>query len=64
MNSSLEQTIQHVASGATVTGGVTTVFLGLNVDQWGIAAAVAALIFTIAGFCINWYYKHRMYKKL
>ena len=37
-------------------------FLGWNVDEWGIAAAVTALTFTVVGFFINWYYKHKASK--
>ena len=55
--------VPDLAGPSTVASGAATVFLGLNTDQWGIAAAVVALIFTIAGFAVNWYYKHKTFNR-
>lgn len=40
-----------------VAGG--TVFLGFNIEQWGITAAVVGIVFTILTYGTNLYFKRR-----
>jgi hypothetical protein len=59
----ISKALEQTSTGLTVAGGTVTAFLGWNVDEWGIAAAVTALLFTVASFATNWYYKHKASKK-
>jgi len=48
---------QAVATTLSYGASTTTVFLGLTVDQWGIAAAVVGIIGIFATFAFNAWFK-------
>ena len=49
--------ITTVATAVAYTASSTTLFLGLTVDQWGIAAAIAGIIGVGATFAFNAWFK-------
>lgn len=52
--------MDHIASTTTAvayTASSATVFLGLTVDEWGIAAAVVGIIGVGATFAFNAWFK-------
>lgn len=58
--------MDHIGSTATAVAygaSSTTFFLGLTVDQWGIAAAVAGIIGIAATFAFNAWFKMKYGKK-
>lgn len=62
MMENLKQLASHVEHGITPTtyaSGITTMFLGLNVEQWGILACVVGIVFTVLTYATNVYFKHK-----
>lgn len=57
-----EQTITAVTA-LSYAASSTTVFLGLTVDQWGIAAAIIGIIGVGATFAFNAWFKMKYGKK-
>lgn len=54
----IEQSITGVSYGASVS----SVFLGLTVDEWGIAAAVLGILGVIATFAFNAWFKMKYHR--
>lgn len=55
----MEQTGTAVAYAASTS----TVFLGLTVDEWGIAAAIVGIVGVIATFVFNAWFKMKYGKR-
>ena len=55
----MEQTVTTVSYAASSA----TVFLGLTVDQWGIAAAIVGILGVVATFAFNSWFKMKYGKK-
>lgn len=50
-----------LASKATNVGAATAVGAGFLANNW---IGLAGLTIALAGFFVNWYYKHQTYKRL
>lgn len=50
-----------LASKATNVGAATAVGAGFLANNW---IGLAGLLIGLAGFLVNWYYKHQTFKKL
>lgn len=51
------QGIQTTLTGSAYTSSATTVFLGLNVDEWGIAAMAVGIVVTILTYLTGLYFR-------
>lgn len=51
------QAMEQTATAISYTASGTTVFLGLTVDAWGIAAAVVGILGVICTFIFNAWFK-------
>jgi len=58
----MEQT-STAATAVAYTASSTTLFLGLTVDQWGIAAAIIGIIGVAATFAFNAWFKMKYGRK-
>jgi hypothetical protein len=50
------EAIHKAASAATYGGGSVAFIGGLTANEF---AAVGGLLIGLAGFCVNWYYRHK-----
>lgn len=57
MNKAELHNVEQIATTISYGASGTTVFLGLTVDEWGIAAAFVGIIGVIATFCFNAWFK-------
>ena len=57
MSNHTVQSIEHAATIASYGASGTTLFLGLTVDAWGIAAAIAGIVGVLATFTFNVWFK-------
>lgn len=55
----MSQMMQSISVPAPYIAAGGTVFLGLNIEQWGITAAVVGIAFTILTYCTNLYFKRK-----
>jgi hypothetical protein len=55
------QRITDVANTAQYGGAGATVFFGITAEFWGV---IIGAIIGLAGFVVNWYYKHKAHKLL
>jgi Mn2+/Fe2+ NRAMP family transporter len=55
------QTIQEVSTRVQYTGATGAVLFGVALEFWGV---IFGLIVGVAGFLVNWYYKHKAHKLL
>lgn len=56
------QTVEHLATNVSYAASSATVFLGLTVDAWGIAAALVGIVGVIATFTFNAWFKMKYSK--
>lgn len=58
----------QAASAATYTGGTMAVgsvglkYFGLTTSEWTLMFAGIGALMAVAGFAVNWFYKHQEYK--
>lgn len=60
------KTMDHgipIPTTLSYTASTTTVFLGLTVDEWGIAAAVIGILGVAATFAFNAWFKMKYGRK-
>lgn len=48
--------VEKIASGSQYGGAGGAVFFGLSANEF---AAIAGVCIALAGFFVNWYYKHK-----
>jgi hypothetical protein len=53
------QTIQEVSTRVQYTGATGAVIFGVALEFWGV---IFGLIVGVAGFLVNWYYRHKIFK--
>jgi hypothetical protein len=53
------EAIHKAASAATYVGGGTAFIGGLTANEF---AAISGVVIAVAGFVVNWIYKHKHYK--
>lgn len=56
--------VEQLATTASYTASGATVFLGLTVDEWGIAAALVGIVGVVATFAFNAWFKMKYHKDL
>lgn len=56
----IDATMAAAGSKATYTGATTTIFGYLTSNEF---AVLAGLVLGIAGFVVNWYYRHKEDKR-
>ena len=54
--------IKEGATAVSYSASYGVVFLGLTIDEWGIAAAVIGIIGVIATFGVNFWFRHQHLK--
>lgn len=54
--------MEHLATNVSYAASSATVFLGLTVDAWGIAAALVGIVGVIATFTFNAWFKMKYSK--
>lgn len=57
MRQKIVDNIEQVGTATAYGASGTTLFMGLTVDEWGIAAAVIGIIGVIATFSFNAWFK-------
>lgn len=62
MDKGMQNSVEHVATAVSYGVSGTAVFLGLNVDQWGIVAAVAGVIGIVITFAFNAWFKFKYHR--
>jgi len=59
MDKPVQHTVENIATTVSYGTSGAAVFLGLNVDEWGIVAAVAGVLGIIATFAFNAWFKFK-----
>lgn len=62
MDKPMQNSVEQVATVVSYGVSGTAVFLGLNVDQWGIIAAVAGVFGIVATFSFNAWFKMKYHR--
>jgi uncharacterized membrane protein len=57
MDKELGHTMEQTATAVSYTASGATVFMGLTVDEWGIAAAVIGILGVVCTFIFNAWFK-------
>ncbi len=55
----MEKIVINTITPTTYVAAGSTVFLGLNIEQWGITAAVVGIVFTVLTYATTLYYKRK-----
>jgi hypothetical protein len=56
-------TAEHIVTTTSYVASGTAVFLGLTVDEWGIAAAIIGIIGVAATFAFNAWFKMKYQRR-
>jgi len=51
--------VKEITTPAAYIAAGGTVFLGLNVEQWGIAGVIVGIVTAVITLYINWRYKRK-----
>lgn len=62
MSNHTVQSVEQIATVASYGASGTTVFLGLTVDAWGIAAAIVGIVGVIATFTFQAWFKMKYHR--
>ena len=60
----VQDAAEQLAGPATYVGATGTVIWGLTADEWTAIGVIVGVVFTLATFCLNWYYRHKSWKHL
>ena len=63
MMNKVNHTVEHLATNASYGASGIAVFLGLTVDEWGLAAAIVGITGVCATFCFNTWFKMKYGRK-
>ena len=58
----VQQSVENVATTVAYGASGTAVFLGLNVDEWGIVAAIVGILGVFATAAFNWWFKMKYHR--
>jgi hypothetical protein len=64
MDKNVQQSVEGMATTVAYGASGTAVFLGLNVDEWGIVAAIAGILGVIATAAFNWWFKMKYQRNI
>jgi len=56
----MTRTLLDSTSEVTYVASAVTVISGLTVNEWGV---IIGLVIAVATFAVNWYYKHKTFKR-